>query len=121
MGPGAKTARAGTRKTVVPVRFEGLFVGATNISESESFPDLLPRLRAGDEQAAANLVVHYEGVIRREARFQMTNPGLGRLLDSVDICQSVLASFFARAAAGQYDLDRVVMSDESLRVSSLST
>jgi DNA-directed RNA polymerase specialized sigma24 family protein len=44
-------------------------------------------------------------VIRREARLRLTDPRLGRLVDSVDICQSVLASFFVRAAAGQYDLD----------------
>ena len=28
-----------------------------------------------------------------------------RLLDSADICQSVLGSFFFRAAGGQYDLN----------------
>jgi RNA polymerase sigma factor (sigma-70 family) len=76
------------------------------MAEQDTFADFLRRLRGGDEQAAADLVVRYEGVIRREARLQMTDPGLGRLLDSVDICQSVLASFFARAAAGQYDLDQ---------------
>jgi DNA-directed RNA polymerase specialized sigma24 family protein len=76
------------------------------MSEQEAFADFLRRLRAGDEQAAADLVRRYEGVIRREARLQMTDPRLGRLFDSVDISQSVLASFFARAAAGQYDLDR---------------
>jgi RNA polymerase sigma-70 factor (ECF subfamily) len=35
---------------------------------------------------------------------RLTDPGLYRLLDSMDICQSVLLSFFVRAAAGQYDL-----------------
>jgi RNA polymerase sigma factor (sigma-70 family) len=74
--------------------------------DQKTFADFLRRLRAGDEQAAADLVRRYEGVIRREARMQMTDPRLSRLLDSVDISQSVLASFFARAAAGQYDLDR---------------
>jgi RNA polymerase sigma factor (sigma-70 family) len=74
--------------------------------EQDTFADFLRRLRAGDEQAAADLVRRYEGVIRREARLQMTDPRLCRLLDSIDISQSVLASFFARAAAGQYELDR---------------
>jgi DNA-directed RNA polymerase specialized sigma24 family protein len=74
--------------------------------EQDTFADFLRRLRAGDEQAAADLVRRYEGVIRREARLQMTDPRLCRLLDSIDISQSVLASFFARAAAGQYDLDQ---------------
>jgi RNA polymerase sigma-70 factor (ECF subfamily) len=69
-----------------------------------SFVDFLRRLRAGDQQAAAELVRRYERVIRREARLRLTDPRLGRLVDSMDICQSVLASFFVRAAAGQYDL-----------------
>ncbi len=36
----------------------------------------------------------------------MRDPGLYRLFDSVDICQSVMMSFFVRAAAGQYELDQ---------------
>jgi RNA polymerase sigma factor (sigma-70 family) len=74
--------------------------------DNESFPDFLRRLRAGDEQAAVELVRRYESVVRCEARLRMTDPRLGRLFDSVDICQSVLASFFVRVAAGQYDLGR---------------
>ena len=35
----------------------------------------------------------------------MRDARLGRILDSMDICQSVLASFFVRNALGQYDLD----------------
>ena len=31
---------------------------------------------------------------------------LRRVLDSVDVCQSVLANFFVRVAAGQFDLDQ---------------
>jgi RNA polymerase sigma-70 factor (ECF subfamily) len=38
-------------------------------------------------------------------RTRLTDPALKRHFDSVDICQSVLASFFVRAAVGQYDLD----------------
>ena len=37
---------------------------------------------------------------------RLGDPRLRRVLDSMDICQSVLASFFVRAAAGQYDLER---------------
>lgn len=71
-----------------------------------TFQDFIRRVRAGDEEAAVELVRRYEAHIRFEVRLRMTDPRLGRLFDSVDICQSVLASFFARAAAGQYDLDR---------------
>jgi RNA polymerase sigma-70 factor (ECF subfamily) len=76
------------------------------MSDDASFPDFLTRLRAGDEQAAAELVSRYGPLIRCEVRLRMTDPRLGRLFDSVDVCQSVLASFFVRAAAGQYDLGR---------------
>src|SRR5262249_56282939 len=33
------------------------------------------------------------------------DPRLRRLFESVDICQSVFASFFVRAALGQYELE----------------
>lgn len=69
------------------------------------FPELIRRLRAGDEQAAAELVQRFEPSVRRAIRMRMRDPLLRRTLDSVDICQSVLASFFVRAAAGQFDID----------------
>jgi RNA polymerase sigma-70 factor (ECF subfamily) len=62
-------------------------------------------VRAGDEAAATELVRRYEPAIRRAVRLRLRDPRLGRLLDSVDICQSVMASFFVRAALGQYELD----------------
>jgi RNA polymerase sigma-70 factor (ECF subfamily) len=74
------------------------------MSDGESFADLLKRVRGGDGQAAAELVRRYEPLLRREVRVHLNDPSLNRLLDSVDICQSVLASFFVRTAAGQYDL-----------------
>jgi RNA polymerase sigma-70 factor (ECF subfamily) len=75
------------------------------MSGPASFQDLLGRARAGDEQAAAELVRRYEPAIRRAARLRLRDSRLGRILDSMDICQSVLASFFVRNALGQYDLD----------------
>src|SRR5262245_43085080 len=63
------------------------------------------RVRAGDEEAAAELVRRYEPLVRREVRLQLEDRRLSRLFDSMDICQSVLKSFFLRTAAGQYDLD----------------
>lgn len=47
----------------------------------------------------------YEPLIRTEVRLRLLDPALYRAFDSMDICQSVLGSFFVRAAAGQYDLD----------------
>jgi RNA polymerase sigma-70 factor (ECF subfamily) len=78
------------------------------MSEPDSALDLLPRVRAGDPEAAAELVRRYEPVIRSRVRvwLRMQDARLRRVFDSMDICQSVLASFFVRAASGQYQLDR---------------
>lgn len=69
-----------------------------------AFADFMRRIRDRDEEAAAQLVAQYEPIIRREVRMRLTDPRLYRLFDSTDVCQSVLRSFFVRAAAGQYDL-----------------
>src|SRR4051812_37269179 len=69
------------------------------------FADLIARVRTGDRRAAEELVRQYEPVIRMEVRRQMRDPRLRRAFDSLDVCQSVLGSFFFRASLGQYDLD----------------
>ncbi len=74
-------------------------------SDHESFQSLIARVRSGDEQAAATLVRRYEPAIRRAARVRLVDTRLNRLLESMDICQSVMASFFVRAALGQYELE----------------
>jgi RNA polymerase sigma-70 factor (ECF subfamily) len=68
------------------------------------FDDLLRRIRARDEDAITELFHHYRPIMCREIRARLTDPALYRLLDPEDVCQSVLKSFFIRAAAGQYDL-----------------
>ena len=75
------------------------------MSSSSSFQELIRRVRAGDNEAATELVRQYEPEIRREIRVRLTDADLRRVIDSVDICQSVLGNFFARAALGQFDLD----------------
>jgi RNA polymerase sigma-70 factor (ECF subfamily) len=70
------------------------------------FMNFLNRVRAGDQRAAEELVRMYEPEIRREVRLRMRDPRLRRDFDSVDICQSVLGSFFVRASLGQYDLQK---------------
>ena len=76
------------------------------MSEDSSFTDFIRRIRAGDEQVAVELVRRYEPAIRREVRFRLRDTRLRRLFDSMDVCQSVLGSFFVRAASGGYDLDQ---------------
>jgi RNA polymerase sigma-70 factor (ECF subfamily) len=75
------------------------------MSDPSSFRDLFRRVRRGDEAAAAELVRLYGPSLRRTVRVRLRDPRLGRLMDSEDVCQSVLASFFVRAALGQFDLD----------------
>src|SRR5690349_19375868 len=75
------------------------------MSELLPFAEFIARVRSGDAQAAETLVRRYESAIRVAVRARLTDPALKRHFDSVDVCQSVLASFFVRAAAGQYDLD----------------
>jgi RNA polymerase sigma-70 factor (ECF subfamily) len=75
------------------------------MSEDPSFRSLIRRVRAGDEQAATEVVQRYEPAIRRTVRVRLRDRRLTRLIDSMDICQSVLASFFVRAALDQYQLE----------------
>ena len=70
----------------------------------ETFAELMQRVRTGDQDAATTLVKRYEPAIRRAMRFRLSGSKMGAVLDSVDICQSVMASFFIRAASGQYEL-----------------
>ncbi len=76
------------------------------MSEPNTFADFIRRIRAGDDRAAVELVQQYEPLIRRHIRLQLEDRRLSRLFDSMDICQSVLASFFLRTAAGEYDLEQ---------------
>jgi RNA polymerase sigma factor (sigma-70 family) len=74
--------------------------------EDRSFHELIRLVREGDQAAAAELVRSYEPAIRRAARVRLVDTRLQRVLDSMDISQSVFASFFVRAALGQYELER---------------
>jgi RNA polymerase sigma-70 factor (ECF subfamily) len=70
----------------------------------EPFSDFVARIRAGDQEAATDLVRDYEPIIRREVRLRLSDPSVYRVVGDDDVCQSVLRSFFTRAALGQYDL-----------------
>jgi RNA polymerase sigma factor (sigma-70 family) len=74
------------------------------VSEPSRFLDLLARLRAGDDRAAADLFAEYEPAVRRMVRTRLRNLSLQRLVGEEDVCQSVMKSFFVRYRLGQYDL-----------------
>ena len=58
----------------------------------------------GDSEASRELFETYGSQIRRIVRVRLTSSGLRRFMDSQDICQSVMANSFMRAASGQFDL-----------------
>ncbi len=76
------------------------------MSEGIPFVELIRRVRAGDENASTELVRLYEPIIRVAEHVRLNDPGLRRLFDSMDICQSVMGNFFVRAAAGQFELEK---------------
>lgn len=73
--------------------------------ETDRFRELIQRVRIRDEEAARELTDRYGNVIRRVVRMHLRDAKLRQVLDSMDVCQSVLASFFVRTALGQYELE----------------
>lgn len=69
-----------------------------------SFESLIRRVYARDESAAAELVRRFEPELRRVIRFHLSDPGMRRLFESLDICQSVLGAFFAQLYAGELSI-----------------
>lgn len=76
-----------------------------HMPETAQFQELIRRVRDRDQEAAQELTRRYETAIRRVARIHLRDPRMRRVLDSMDVCQSVLASFFVRTALGQYELE----------------
>jgi RNA polymerase sigma factor (sigma-70 family) len=64
--------------------------------QTETFAELIRRVRAGDQSAATELVRSCEPHIHRAVRQPLRYFGLDRVLESTDISQAVLASFFQR-------------------------
>lgn len=89
----------------IATRGLGLKSPRSPVMDSE-FQILIGRVRAGEPEAAEALVRQYESAIRVAIRARLFDRRLRRQLDSLDICQSVLASFFVRAAAGHFELQR---------------
>jgi RNA polymerase sigma factor (sigma-70 family) len=74
------------------------------MSEEASFAELMERVRQGDETAMTDLVRRYEPAIRRAIHVRLLNPRMRRVVESLDICQSVMGSFFVRIAFGQFEI-----------------
>lgn len=73
-------------------------------NQESEFRELLAKVRGGDARAAEQLVRQYEAEIRRVIRLRLTDVKLRRTVDTMDICQSVMAQFFVHVTQGQFDL-----------------
>jgi DNA-directed RNA polymerase specialized sigma24 family protein len=76
------------------------------MSDESDFGELIRRIRVGDEQAVEELLSRYLPVLKRTLFVRLRNTALQRVVGESDICQSVFNSFCARAALGQYELNR---------------
>ena len=62
--------------------------------------ELLALARAGDNNAIGELIREFEPEVRRFVRFRLSSAGLRRIVDSVDLAQSVFARFFVYLEGG---------------------
>lgn len=71
---------------------------------SLEFERLVALLRAGDSNAAVQLVEEYESEVRRFIRVRLTTPEIRRWIDSLDVSQSVLSKFFVDVRSGAIEI-----------------
>ncbi len=71
---------------------------------SLEFKRLVALLRAGDSNAAVQLVEEYESEVRRFIRVRLTTPEIRRWIDSLDVSQSVLSKFFVDVRSGAIEI-----------------
>jgi DNA-directed RNA polymerase specialized sigma24 family protein len=76
-----------------------------SVTQDSEFQKLICRVRQGDQEAATELVRTFEPEIHKSIRPFMINFRLHRVLDMSDVSQPVLATFFARAAAGNFRIN----------------
>lgn len=74
--------------------------------ESIDIAELIRQIRSGEPAAAEQLFRYYEPEIRAEIRYRLRSSAVRRVVDSQDICQSVMFSFFLRIGAGQYEIEQ---------------
>jgi RNA polymerase sigma factor (sigma-70 family) len=94
------------------------------MTQDHSFEDLMGRVQLGEPQAWDELVRGYGKMIQMMIRCRLTNRQHRRLLDSMDLLQSVFANFYVGVAAGQFklkteeDLKKLLMKITSNKITS---
>lgn len=79
-------------------------VGESAQDESDDITTFLARVRAGDEEAARELLTRYEAEVRLVVRRQLPRLLRSRF-DSLDFLQSVWGSFFRRVRSGPSEFE----------------
>ena len=74
----------------------------TRQDDEDDIPGFIARIRAGDEEAARELLTRYEAEVRLVVRRQLPRILRSRF-DSLDFLQSVWGSFFQRVRTGPTD------------------
>jgi|SRR5579863_857422 len=74
------------------------------MSSDENFPQLLARVRDGDEDAAAVIVLRFVDRLVAHAHRHLA-PSIRRRVDAEDIVQSVYRTFFRRVRKGEFRLE----------------
>jgi DNA-directed RNA polymerase specialized sigma24 family protein len=110
-------AAAADKKTRLPATFflagshEGIYnpekPSIASPMDEQEFDAVLKRVREGDEAAARELVRAYQDQILAHIRNWLKNDGaLRRVIDSVDVWQSILGDFFPEVRQGRYQLEK---------------
>jgi RNA polymerase sigma-70 factor (ECF subfamily) len=74
------------------------------MSSSETFRDLLGRVRRGDDAAAAVIFERFVDQLAAKANRHLS-PAIRRRVDAEDVVQSVYRTFFRRVRQGEFQLD----------------
>ena len=74
------------------------------MSSSDTFPQLLARVREGDEDAAAVIFRRFVDQLIAKAHRHLS-PAVRRKADAEDVVQSVYRTFFRRMHDGEFQLD----------------
>jgi RNA polymerase sigma-70 factor, ECF subfamily len=74
------------------------------MSSGETFPQLLARVREGDDEAAAVIFRRFVDQLAAKAHRHLA-PAVRRQADPEDVVQSVYRTFFRRVREGQFQLD----------------
>ncbi|HEV8001858.1 MAG TPA: sigma-70 family RNA polymerase sigma factor [Planctomycetaceae bacterium] len=74
------------------------------MSSEDSFPQLLARVRAGDDAAAAIVFRRFVDQLAAKAHRHLA-PAVRQRLDAEDVIQSVYRTFFRRVRQGEFQLD----------------